>query len=80
MKTGCEVLKHIEEIDETRYESYLEFVKEAIEYKEKLNITAKKETHKNLKTKNQLQKSVKENVRLHDNTIKQKIYKEIRRK
>ena len=33
---GCEVLKHIEEIDESRYESYVEFVAEALEYKEKV--------------------------------------------
>jgi len=33
---GCNVLAHIEEIDESRYESYLFFTEEAKEYKEKI--------------------------------------------
>ena len=35
-ETGCAVRNNIEKIDPTRYESYLEFVSEAKEYKEKI--------------------------------------------
>jgi len=40
---GCAVLNNIENIDETRYESYLSFVEEAKEYKERIKYYGKKE-------------------------------------
>jgi len=42
-ESGCEVLKNIENIDATRYESYLEFLNEAFEYKERIKYNGKKE-------------------------------------
>ena len=45
---GCEVLKNIDKINISRYESYSKFVSEALEYKKKMVILSKKEekTHK----------------------------------
>lgn len=42
-KNGCEVLKNIDKIDETRYESYLIFLDEAKEYKKKIKYYGTKE-------------------------------------
>ena len=39
---GCAVLDNIDKIDASRYESYLEFIKEAKEYKEKIKYEGKK--------------------------------------
>ena len=44
-ENGCNVLSHIEEIDNTRYESYLAFVEEAKDYTEKIKNEGKKEEH-----------------------------------
>ncbi len=75
---GCEVLKHIEQIDESRYESYVEFVTEAIEYKEHIKYNGiKKETsqkYKNNKVHVKISDKKREASR---NTKKQMIYKEI---
>lgn len=75
---GCEVLKHIEEIDETRYESYVEFVSEALEYKEKIKYNGiKKETAHKFKN-NKLHVKISDKKRQASrNTQKQRIYKEI---
>ncbi len=75
---GCEVLKNVEEIDETRYESYVEFVSEAIEYKEKIKYNGvKKETAQKFKN-NKAQVKISEKKRQASrNTRKQMIYKEI---
>ena len=75
---GCEVLKHIEEIDETRYSSYVEFVSEAIEYKEHIKYNGlKKETANKFKN-NKSQVKISERKReASRNTRKQMIYKEI---
>ena len=77
-EAGCEVLKHIEEIDETRYESYIEFVSEAIEYKEKIKLNGtKRETSQKFKN-NKAQAKISERKReASRNTKKQNIYKEI---
>ena len=40
---GCAVLKNIDDINISRYESYIKFVNEAIEYKNKMAILSKKE-------------------------------------
>ena len=75
---GCEVLKHLEEIDETRYESYAEFVSEAIEYKEHIKYNGKKrETSQKFKN-NKIQAKISDKKRQASrNTRKQLIYKEI---
>lgn len=75
---GCEVLKHIEEIDETRYESYVEFVSEALEYKEKIKYNGiKKETAHKFKN-NKIHVKISDKKRQASrNTQKQRIYKEI---
>lgn len=41
-ETGCQILEHQEMIDDTRYESYLQFVKEAKEYKKQVTYGGKK--------------------------------------
>ena len=75
---GCEVLKHFEQIDESRYESYVEFVSEAIEYKEHIKYNGKKrETSQKFKN-NKIQAKISDRKRQASrNTQKQKIYKEI---
>lgn len=40
---GCAVLENIDSIDDTRYESYISFVEEAKEYKERIKYSGKKE-------------------------------------
>lgn len=75
---GCEVLKHIEEIDETRYASYIEFVSEAVEYKEHVKYNGiKKESSQKFKN-NKIQAKISGKKReASRNTRKQLIYKEI---
>ena len=41
-ETGCQVLEHQDLMDETRYQSYLQFVKEAKEYKKQVTYSGKK--------------------------------------
>lgn len=75
---GCEVLKHIEEIDESRYESYIEFVSEALEYKEKVKYNGiKKETAQKFKNNKAHVKISEKKRQASRNTQKQMIYKEI---
>ncbi len=75
---GCEVLKHIEEIDESRYESYVEFVSEALEYKEKIKYNGiKKESAQKFKNNKAHVKISEKKRQASRNTQKQKIYKEI---
>lgn len=75
---GCAVLQNIEDIDESRYESYIEFVNEALEYKEKIKYNGiKKETSQKLKN-NKVHAKISEKKRQASrNTRKQQIYKEI---
>lgn len=77
-ETDCAVKANLGKIDETRYESYVAFVEEAKEYKEKVKYQGvKKETaHKNTHDK----VSVKISSRKREssrNTKKQNIYKDI---
>ena len=77
-ESGCSVKEHINLIDETRYKSYLEFVAEAKEYKEKVKYqgTKTESTHKkhndNIAVKISSRK--RESAR---NTLRQKVYKDI---
>ena len=41
-ENGCTVQRHPEMMDETRYNSYLQFVKEAKEYKKQVTYSGKK--------------------------------------
>ena len=41
-ETGCQILEHKQLLDETRYLSYLQFVKEAKEYKKQVTYSGKK--------------------------------------
>lgn len=77
-ETGCSVKEHFDEIDETRYQSYLEFVSEAKEYKEKIKFegTKKETTHK----KHNDEIAVKISSRKRQsarNTLRQNLYKDI---
>ena len=67
-----------DEIDETRYQSYVEFVKEAQEYKERVKYQGVKteSTHKQQhnKTAVKISSRKRESAR---NTLKQNIYKDI---
>lgn len=75
---GCEVLKNIDKIDPTRYESYIEFVNEALEYKEKVKYNGvKKETSQKLRNNKVIAKISGKKRQAARNTMKQMIYKEI---
>lgn len=41
-ETGCQIKENFEQIDETRYQSYLQFVKEAKDYKKQVTFSGKK--------------------------------------
>lgn len=75
-ETGCEVLKNIDAIDQTRYKSYIEFVNEAFEYKEKVKFNGiKQETHKKFYNDKAVVKiSTKKRVQSRNNQ-KQQVYK-----
>ena len=76
-ETGCEVLKHLEEIDATRYESYLAFITEAFEYKEKVKYSGvKRETHNKFHNDKMIVKISEKKRMGARNTQKQRIYKE----
>ena len=42
---GCNVLANLDKIDDTRYDSYLAFVEEAKDYKEKVKYEGRKVEH-----------------------------------
>lgn len=78
-ETDCAIKAHIGEIDETRYESYIAFVEEAKEYKEKVKYqgfkreSTQKQTH--AKTAVKISSRKRQCAR---NTQKQNIYKDVR--
>ncbi len=75
---GCCVLEHLNEIDPTRYHSYLEFVKEAKVYKDKVRNEGNKiEGKSKLSGEKKLAKISAKNRSSARNTKKQNIYKEI---
>lgn len=77
-ETGCEVLKNLDKIAPTRYESYIEFVNEALEYKEKIKYNGvKKETTQKVNNNKVLTKISAKKRQAARNTQKQMIYKEI---
>lgn len=75
---GCNVLNHISDIDATRYESYLSFVDEAKDYKERIKYEGKKEEQsKKVVHNKQIAKISEKKRQSARNTIKQKLYQEI---
>lgn len=78
METGCAVKENLDKIDETRYKSYVDFVNEAKEYKEKVKYQGvKTETsHKRHYNKTAVKISAKKRE-VSRNTKKQKIYKDV---
>ena len=77
-ESDCAVKAHLDTIDETRYSSYLEFVDEAKEYKEKVKYQGRKveSSHKihNDKAAVKISARKRQSAR---NTLKQNIYKDI---
>ena len=75
---GCNVLNNIDKIDPTRYESYLAFIDEAKEYKERIKFEGKKQEHtKKIVHNRQIAKISEKKRQSARNTLKQQIYKEI---
>ncbi len=77
-ENGCNVLANIQDIDPTRYESYLYFVEEAKTYKERIKYEGKKEENLKKTVHNkQIAKISGKKRKSARNTLKQKIYSEI---
>ena len=75
---GCNVLAHISEIDESRYESYLAFVDEAKDYKERVKYEGRKIEHSQKNVHNKKIAKISEKKRQSArNTLKQKIVREL---
>lgn len=75
---GCAVLNNIDKIDETRYESYLEFIKEAKEYKERIKYEGKKtEDTKKIVHNREMTKISEKKRQTSRRRSKQDIYKDI---
>lgn len=75
---GCSVIENIDEIDLSRYQSYLSFVNEAREFKEKIKQQGtKKETSQKLGANKQVAKISTRNRQASRNTLKQNIYKDL---
>lgn len=75
---GCNVLNNIDKIAPSRYESYLAFIDEAKEYKERIKYEGRKEEHsKKFVHNKQIAKISDKKRQSARNTLKQKIYKGI---
>lgn len=75
---GCNVLANIDEIDISRYQSYLSFVEEAKEYKEKVKQQGtKQETSQKNDLNRQVAKISTRKRQSARNTLKQNIYKNV---
>ena len=73
---GCNVLENIDDIDLSRYQSYLSFVQEAKDYKEKIKMQGtKKETSQKIHENKQVAKISSRKRESARNTLKQNIYK-----
>lgn len=76
---GCSVLANMDKIDLSRYESYLAFVEEAREYKERVKYEGKKIEHSKKVINNRSVAKISGKKRQSArNTLKQNIYKEIK--
>ena len=77
-ETDCVIKAHLGEIDETRYESYVAFVDEAKEYKERVKYQGVKEETTHKKTHDKVAVKISSRKRQSArNTMKQNIYKDI---
>lgn len=75
---NCNVLENIDKIDSTRYESYLAFIDEAKEYKERIKYEGKKRELAQKTIHNRQVAKISEKKRqVARNTAKQKVYKEV---
>ena len=73
----CNVLNNIDKIDSTRYESYLAFIDEAKEYKERIKYEGKKqENNKKFVHNKHIAKISEKKRQSARNTLKQNIYKD----
>lgn len=77
-ETDCAIKAHLGEIDETRYESYIAFVEEAKEYKQKVTYQGKKQetSHKTVQDKTAVKISARKRESAR-NTQKQNIYRDL---
>lgn len=77
-EVGCTVLANLDQIDLNRYESYLTFLEEAKEYKERIKYEGKKVEHSQKNINNKQVAKISEKKRQGArNTVKQGIYKEL---
>ena len=75
---GCSVLANLDKIDISRYESYLAFVEEAKDYKERVKYEGRKIEHsKKIINDRQVAKIGSKKRQSARNTMKQQIYKEL---
>jgi ribosome biogenesis GTPase len=75
---GCKIIEDIHLFGKTRYESYIEFVKEAKEYKEKIKFKGVKTETRFKQTHNKTAVKISANKRQGSRrTLKQDLYKEI---
>lgn len=75
---GCSVLEHIDDIDLSRYQSYISFVQEAKEFKEKVKYQGtKKETAQKETLNKKIAKISAKKRELSRKKLKQEIYKDI---
>lgn len=75
---GCNVIEHIDQIAPSRYESYLAFVDEAKEYKEKIKYSGEKVEHSKKIVHNKVIAKISEKKRqVSRNNIKMEIYKNL---
>lgn len=75
---GCNVLAHLHEIEDSRYESYLAFVDEASEYKKRIKFGGNKTEHSKKTINNKSIAKISEKKRQSArNNLKQKVYKEV---
>ena len=77
-ESGCNVLSNLGKIDETRYQSYLEFVEEAKSYKEKIKYQGTKTETSSKKHNDDVAVKISARKRKSArNTLKQNVYKDI---
>ena len=75
---GCKVLENLDKIEASRYQSYLSFVNEAKEFKEKTKLQGTKtESFQKQHQNKQVAKISTQNRQSARNTLKQNIYKEL---
>ena len=77
-ENGCNVKEHLSEIDETRYQSYIDFVSEAKEYKEKVKYQGTKTESSHKKNNEAIVVKICSRKRQSArNTMRQNVYKDI---